>query len=50
MRGKINAHKLLVGKSEEKRPPGNIRLDETGRIILNWILKEHGWGIWTGFI
>jgi hypothetical protein len=39
-----NAYKILVGKSEGKRPLGNIGVD--GRIILDWMLGK--WS-WTGF-
>jgi hypothetical protein len=27
---------------------GDLGVDE--KIILKWILKKYGWGIWTGFI
>jgi hypothetical protein len=33
-----NVYKILVGKSEEKRPLG--RLGVVGRIILKWILNR----------
>jgi hypothetical protein len=33
-----NAYKNLVGKSERKRPLGNLGLD--GKIILKWILGK----------
>jgi hypothetical protein len=35
---KMNAHRMLVGKPEEKGPLG--RLDVGGRIILKWILER----------
>jgi len=35
-----NAYKILVGRSEEKRPFGRPR--HRWGIILNWILKERG--------
>jgi hypothetical protein len=38
MREKINAHIILVGKPEGKRPLEEI--DVVGRIILIWILER----------
>jgi hypothetical protein len=47
--GKIrNAHKILVGKHEGKRPLRRLSID--GRIVLKWILGKQGWKLWIGFI
>jgi hypothetical protein len=48
MRERRNAYRILVGKSEAKRPHGKSIIDE--RIILSWILKEYGLMAWSGFI
>jgi hypothetical protein len=37
-----NAYRILVGKTEGKRP---LRRSGSRRITLNWILKR----VWTGF-
>jgi hypothetical protein len=39
---KRNVYRVLVGKSEGKRPLGKI--DVGGRIILKWVLREVRWG------
>jgi hypothetical protein len=39
-------YRVLVGKPEGKRPLGDPGVD--GRIILRWIFREWGVGIWTG--
>ena len=39
-------YRVLVGKSERKRPLGRPRLD--GRIILRWIFRKWDMGAWTG--
>ena len=41
---KRNAYRVLVGKPEEKSPPGNLGVD--GRIILKWILNVVGGVDW----
>jgi hypothetical protein len=41
MREIRKAYKILVGKSEGKRPLGRTSVD--GRIILKWILGKLGW-------
>jgi hypothetical protein len=38
----------LIGKLELKRPSENLGV--SGRIILRWILRELGLGLWIGFI
>jgi hypothetical protein len=43
-----NAYKILVGKSEGKRPLG--RPGKDGKIILKWILGKQGGNLWTGLI
>lgn len=48
MRERSNAHRILVGKPQAERPLGKSIIDE--RIILRWILKEHGLIMWSGFI
>ena len=40
--------RVLLGKSEGKRPPGKPGLD--GRIILRWIFRKWDVGVWTGSI
>jgi hypothetical protein len=39
-------YRVLVGKPERKRPLG--RPDVDGRIILRWIFRKLGVGVWTG--
>jgi hypothetical protein len=48
MRDRRNAYRILVGKSEAKRPLGKSIIDEG--IILRWILKEYSLMVWSGFI
>jgi hypothetical protein len=48
MTDRKNAYRILVGKSEAKRPLGKSIIDE--RIILRWILKEYGLMVCSGFI
>jgi hypothetical protein len=33
-----NAYKILVGKTEEKRPRGRLGVD--GNVIIEWILNK----------
>ena len=40
------AYRILVGRSEGKRPLGRSRLD--GWIILGWICRRWVVGMWTG--
>jgi hypothetical protein len=42
------AYRILVGRSEGKRPLGRPGID--GRIILNWIFKRWGGEAWTGLM
>jgi hypothetical protein len=39
-------YRVLVGKSEGKRPPGRPGID--GRIMLRWIFVKWDVGLWTG--
>jgi hypothetical protein len=39
-------YRILVGKSEGKRPLGRPRVD--ARIILRWIFRKWDVGVWTG--
>ena len=41
-------YRVLVGKSEGKRQLEGTGID--GRIILRWIFRMWGVGVWTGFI
>jgi hypothetical protein len=41
-------YRVLVGKTEGKKPLGNPDLD--GRIILRWIFRKLYWRAWTGSI
>jgi len=41
-------YRILVGKSERKRPLGRPRLRWEGNIKMD--LHEVGWGAWTGLI
>jgi hypothetical protein len=43
-----NAYRVLVGKSEGKRPVG--ALDVGGRIILKWIVEKYDGVVWIGFV
>jgi hypothetical protein len=45
---KKNAYRLLVGKSEGKRPLR--RLDVSGWIILVWILESWDGVMWAGLV
>jgi hypothetical protein len=57
---KMNAYRLLVGKSEGKRQPGkprrrrvdNIKIDlrETGRYGTEWIGLPQGRGQWRALV
>jgi hypothetical protein len=40
-------YRVLVGKPEGKRPPGDPNID--GRIILGWIFRKWAVGVGTGF-
>jgi hypothetical protein len=42
------AYRVLVGKTEGKRPNGNTAVE--GRIILRWIFRMWDPGAWTGSI
>jgi hypothetical protein len=44
----MHAYPVLVGKSEGKRPLGNLAVD--GRIILKLILQKFDIKAWDGFI
>jgi len=39
-------YRVLVGKSEGRRPPGDLGID--GWIILGWISRRWDVGIWIG--
>jgi hypothetical protein len=39
-------HRVLVGKSEGKRPLGDTDVD--GRIILRWIFRKLEWVVGNG--
>jgi len=41
-------YRVLAGKSEGKNHLGDPGVD--GRIILRWIFKQWGVGVWTGSI
>jgi hypothetical protein len=43
-----NAHRIMVGKPEEKRPLED--LDVNVNTILKWILRKSGGRVWTGLI
>jgi hypothetical protein len=45
---KRNAYRLLVGKSEGRRPLGRPRC--SGWIILGWILERWNGVMWTGLV
>jgi hypothetical protein len=42
------AHRVLVGKPEEKRPIGRPRLKWEGNVKMK--LQEVGWGTWTALL
>jgi hypothetical protein len=48
MEEKINAHRILVGKPEGKRPLGRPRLRSEDNI--KWILERKNGVVWTGLI
>jgi hypothetical protein len=39
-------YRILVGKSERKRPLGDPGVD--GGIIIGWIFRKWDVGVWTG--
>jgi hypothetical protein len=43
---KRGVHRVLVGKPEGKDHLGNPGVE--GRIILRWIFRKWGLGVWTG--
>jgi hypothetical protein len=43
-----NAYRVLVGKTEAKRPHG--RRGIAGRITLKRIVKKSDWMTWAGFV
>jgi hypothetical protein len=45
---KIGAYKILIGKSEERRPL--LRPRRRWGTILKWILGKYGWTVWIAFI
>jgi hypothetical protein len=47
MREERKSYKVLVGKSEGKRPLGRPRRRWEDEIRMN--LKDIGWGVWSGF-
>jgi hypothetical protein len=48
MREKRKTYRILVGKSERKRPLGRQRRRWVDNIKMN--LRKVGWVIWTGLI
>jgi hypothetical protein len=48
MRVTRDMFQILVGKPEGRRPVGRHGKGE--RIILKWILRTLGLGVWIGFI
>jgi hypothetical protein len=46
MEERRDVYRVLVGKSEGKRPLGDPGVG--GRIILKWIFRKWGMGLWTG--
>jgi hypothetical protein len=48
MREKRNTYRVLVGKSEGKRPLG--RPNVSGWTILKWIVKNSNGMVWIGLI
>jgi hypothetical protein len=40
----MSIHRVIVGNAEGKRPLG--RPGAAGRIILNWIFRKWGVGVW----
>jgi hypothetical protein len=48
MRKRRGVYRVSLGKSEAKRPLGDLDVD--GRIILIWIFRKWDVGVWTGLI
>jgi hypothetical protein len=48
MHGRRGAYRILMGKSERKRPLERPSVD--GRILLRRIFRKWDVGVWTGLI